>query len=660
MSYPTSDLALYRKGVRDALYDLTEREVADKLWEIGQSIPDIGEQADFFTAVLSDLASIGDGLQPIALANEGKYKWQPVGIHEFITSAYYLNKAEEVFPKVLEELEAMNSGDYQEIVLTGGIGSAKTTCALYTLAYQLYLMSCLNEPHKVFGLDSVSEILIVFQSLNKKTANSSYTRFRMLIGGSQYFQEKFPFDKMLTSQMNFPHRISVVPVSGAESAVIGQNVIGGLIDELNYMSVVEKSKQSVDAGQYDQAVALYNSIARRRMSRFLSHGRMPGVLCLVSSKRYPGQFTDTKEAERAKDIGRTGKSSIYLYDYRVWDVKPEGSFGPERFFVFAGDESRKPRLLQENEEIPPADSHLVVAVPMEFLNEFEKDIINALREIAGVSTLARHPYFVDVESVANAFGQHPSIFSREEVDFIETQLMFYPKHFWRPELPRFAHIDLGITGDSAGLTIGCVSGFRSMKALGFSSSEEEFMPTIRIDGVLEVKPPKHGEILFWKIRDVLVKLRDSGMNIRWVSFDSFQSRDSLQLLKQQGFVVGEFSMDKDTKGYDTLKSCIYTNRLSAPQHIKCRKELVALEKDTKTGKIDHPISGSKDCSDSLAGVVHGLTTRREVWGMFGIPLMQVPNSVQTVAGPKDEKPIPPDDPNYRYDAAKELRRSQAA
>ena len=64
-----------------------------------------------------------------------------------------------------------------------------------------------------------------------------------------------------------------------------------------------------------------------------------------------------------------------------------------------------------------------------------------------------------------------------------------------------------------------------------------------------------------------------------------------------------------------------------PEHARCQTELVSLERDAKTGKIDHPATGSKDIADSLAGVVYGLTMRREVWGMYSVPTMMVPDSV---------------------------------
>lgn len=50
-----------------------------------------------------------------------------------------------------------------------------------------------------------------------------------------------------------------------------------------------------------------------------------------------------------------------------------------------------------------------------------------------------------------------------------------------------------------------------------------------------------------------------------------------------------------------------------PPHAKLQRELLSVEYDLRKGKVDHPAHGSKDVSDALAGVVHGLTNRRAVW-----------------------------------------------
>jgi hypothetical protein len=52
------------------------------------------------------------------------------------------------------------------------------------------------------------------------------------------------------------------------------------------MEVTEKSKK----WQYDQAKVLYEGLDRRRKSRFMIGGKLPGVLCLSSSKRYPASL----------------------------------------------------------------------------------------------------------------------------------------------------------------------------------------------------------------------------------------------------------------------------------------------------------------------------------------------------------------------------------
>ena len=60
-----------------------------------------------------------------------------------------------------------------------------------------------------------------------------------------------------------------------------------------------------------------------------------------------------------------------------------------------------------------------------------------------------------------------------------------------------AHVDLGLTGDSAGVAIGWVEGFAKVPR---SDNTFELMPQINLDLILEVKPPRNGEIEFENIR----------------------------------------------------------------------------------------------------------------------------------------------------------------
>lgn len=627
------------------LVDKLGRDDGKKLWFAGQKIYDLNERAKYYAHIVIQLKAREEGVDvETPLREYAIYKHKPVGIREFLTSPDYLDKGGEIYPAVLDSAEELNNGQYVEAVLTGGIGSGKTTLALYTNVYQLYLLSCMRNPHKVFGLDPSSEILFIFQSITKQLSKGlDYDRYRSMVESSPYFKTHFPFRKDLESELHFPHRIIVRPVSGSDTAAIGQNVIGGLIDELNYMAVVEKSKASVDQGTYDQAVAVYNSIARRRKTRFMERGKMPGILCLVSSKKYPGQFTDVKIEEASRD------KTIFVYDKRVWDIKPESYADKGWFTVFVGDLSRKPRILKPEEEVDDEDRALVVSIPEDYREDFQKDIINALREIAGVSTLARHPFFVETDKIGASFRKdQPSIFAQSVVDFVQTRLTIRKGAFYKPDLPRFVHVDLAISGDSAGLAIGCVTSF---KKISTDTENPAFMPDIRIDGTLQIRPPKNSEILFGKIRDVLFTLRKMDLNIRWVTFDTFQSTDSQQILRQKGFVTGPQSMDLvPCIPYDFLKAAVYDGRVRMPSHEHLQTELVSLEKDTKTAKVDHPPRGSKDVADALAGVVYGLTMRREIWGMYGIPTVMVPSNVSSG---KDNLKMDSQTPTYQGDIEEE-------
>lgn len=574
-----------------------------------------------------------------------RYKRKPVGIREFIESTSYLRESMDnpvpVYPAVMEELEEINTGKYTEVVFTGGIGSGKSTAAIYTTVYQIYLLSCLKDPHRVLNLDRASEIMFIVQNKTLSAAISvDYSRMRMLVDRSPYFKKYFSPDPNLKNEMVFPNRIIVRPVGGSDSAAIGQNVFGGLIDELNFMDTVKDSKRAIggDGGEYDQAVSLYNSLASRRESRFLELGKVPGILCLVSSRRYPGQFTDTKE-EEAKTNPR-----IYVYDKRTWDVKPD-TYSGEVFYVFTGTLSKQPRILEQGEKVLPTERHRVIPVPIEERPAFEREIYTALRDRAGLSTRASFPFFTSVESVAAAFGRTNSILSSSTINFSTEKLHIILKHIRNPSIPRWVHIDLGVTSDCAGVACGYVPGFAKIKSEDDDGIVVETLPNICYDFLLRVVPPVNGEISFSKIRKLLYALMNAGVNIQWVSFDSYESRDSIQILRTRGLGTGIISLDKDPIGYDYLKGAFYDKRLFSPKDDFVQNEILSLEKNAKSGKVDHPPNGSKDVADAMAGVARGLTTMRAVWMYHGVPPYEIPErikalSVKTEASIKDKEDVP--------------------
>ncbi len=556
------------------------------------------------------------------------YHRLPVDIETFIRSDRFLASGDSIYPAVMDELREINSGRYVEAVLTGAIGTGKTTIALLTIAYQLHVLSCLRDPQAFFRLDPGSEIVFAIQSLTAQVAKDvAYRRLRAIVDKSPFFQHHFPCRPTLKSEMVFPHNIIVRPLSSKPTAAIGSNIIGGILDEVNFFPIVERSRRSADGGVFDQALEMYHSIARRRKSRFMEvGGKLPGMLCLVSSKRFPGEFTDQKANEAKHEFDQQGRTGIYVYDRRLWEIKPPGTYGDARFCLFLGDHTRKPYIVDSDLVLSEEDEKLVMEVPEEFRADFKRDMLSAIRDIAGSATFALHPFILNTEAVGKGFNRCPSILNMPLTNFKTVRPGIYTNRIIKPDEPRFAHVDLGLSSDSAGVAVGWVPGFAKVPR---TDNTFQMMPCVAFDFILEVKPPKGDEIMFDDIRKMFVKLKEIGLNLKWISYNSFQSKDSLQLLRHQGFVTGVTSIDKTSEPYDIMKTAFYDGRIEAPRHDKALEEIVRLERDPKTGLIDHAPRFSKDCADAMAGVVYGLTMRREIWVRHSVPMQ---SGVEAIVG----------------------------
>ncbi len=559
-----------------------------------------------------------------------KYHERPVSVEQFLFSRHYMKAFDEsgeriIWPKLVEAIERVCTGGYIQSIWTGAIGTGKSTGALYATAYKLYELLCLKSPHATYELDPSSEILIIFQSLNKDLAvDVDYTRFKAMIDRAPIFATpEFRYDRSIKSEMKFGSRVVCKPVAGTDAGALGQNVIGGILDEISSMAVVKDSRRARDKEMYDQAVALYDSIERRRESRFMEFGDMPGMLCLIGSKKYPDDFLHQKIDEAADN-----PKQIHLYDEVLWSVRPE-RFGKKRFRVFVGDTTRKPRIMEEAEELPESDQYLLRRIPVEYRRQFDRDLLGALRDIAGVANLSIHPFILDRDALAEAFGKTRSVGSRPDVDFQDYNLRLFPQRWAGTEhFPRMVHLDLALSGDSAGLAVGHVRGFKRLRR---SETTDEILPVIRMDLMLEIRPPRAGEIQFEKIRRLLYLLREHGMPIKWASADGWQSIDMLQILASKGVIVGQESTDKNPAIYEVAKGAIYDRRAEFPEHPKCLWEFTRLERDPATGKIDHPIEASKDVSDATATVIYGLSLQAEIWVQFGIDLRHVPDTLLELA-----------------------------
>ncbi len=265
-----------------------------------------------------------------------------VDIEEFCESPDYMAQKGYLRPVIKYELLRLfeNADEYIEVVATGAIGIGKNYFADMALAYMIYLLSCFHNPQMEHGLAPGSSIVFIQQSMTQTLAKKVvFDQFSERLKISPYFTSKFMFDPNVKSELRFPKNIYVLPVGGSDTAAIGMNVYGGIIDELNFMSRTENSIMTKFTGEdeYDQAERLYRQLIRRIKSRFMQRGKVPGKLLLISSVNYPGDFTDRKITESERD------KSIFVMKYSQWEALPAERFCGEKFQLKLEMKSNNPR-----------------------------------------------------------------------------------------------------------------------------------------------------------------------------------------------------------------------------------------------------------------------------------------------------------------------------
>ena len=559
------------------------------------------------------------------------YLYKPVSVRKFVEDEEFLGLEGQVYPTLLNDLEELFNGDYDEAVLAGSIGWGKSTFAEIAMARMIYEVSCFRDPQKALGLMRGSIIAFINISINKDSAKKIvFQGIKSKLQNSKYFSEHFPIVNDKAEELRLAKNVWIFPVASGEQGILGYNVLGGVMDEVNFLDYIENSARAPDGGVYDQAERLQTQLIRRMKSRYMRRGKLPGILLQVSSAAYPDDYTE-RRMEEAKDNPR-----IFCRRYSQWDTPPPDKYCGQTFQISLGDLTNRPQLITcENDLIVCKEKNLeIIDVPIEYKTDFEKNIDSSIRDLAGRPTLSIHPFILYREKVAEAMEKGPKELGLEhpfgkEVTTLQDGATLDPskllvpkykklyenatgeqKHDYKviydnlKQKPRYIHIDLAKTS-MAGFAMGYVKDYTEV--IRRNEEGEEYtqkMPIIVIELMLRIIAPLHGEIQVSHVRSLVHELRSYGYRIGKVTLDQFQSLDTQQQLIQKGINAGELSVDRTPDAYNAYKDALYEDRILMYWYEPAYWETIRLERNEKTGKIDHPKNGSKDVSDAIAGVCH--------------------------------------------------------
>ena len=507
-------------------------------------------------------------------------------------------------------------------------GWGKSFLAKDLVAYMLYKLSMLHNPQYQYELDQGSSIVLILQSRSMRLSKKIlFDPLLSMVASSSYFIKNFPFNKQVTSELQFPKQIYVLPVSGSEMSTLGLDCFGGIMSEINYFDVVSNSKQLTLRGQedttYDQATSAYTNLIQRLKNRFQTFGKIPGLLILDSAVHYPGDFLDKKVKEAEWD------SQIHVVRHAIWDTMAADRFSGKKFLVEIGTLDRNSRIIESRDfALPEAD---VMEVPEEYRSDFERDIESALRDFAGRATGHRRAFMPFKESITDAYTVYEAYYNETtlftEESFIlndyfvgpyEWDLLInkdYMKQIAFDKNASFAmHVDLGISKDCVGLAVGHIQEYKSLPSTSFYSKESNDFtevlnmdaPVICIDGMLQIRPPQGGEIDVDMLRGFMFYLC-SLLNMKIVTMDTYQNVSFIQGLRKLKVRSGPLSTVTTPIPFMEVKSAYIEGRIIHQKHDIYINELLHLEYDPKKQVVNHIASSTKDVADAIAGVVHILT-----------------------------------------------------
>lgn len=489
------------------------------------------------------------------LTHDGFERMPYLSYTEFIDKV--LGIKEDVYQKILEEGEKIIDGivnkKYNEGVALWGIGSGKSFLTSTIGIWFAHYLLCFKNPHKYFGLTNDKPIAIVNMGVNAHQAqNVIFASMKKFVLESLWFQIYQP--EVLMSTIRFPSKgVALYSGNSQETMPIGLNVICGILDEAAWY---------VDTENHSIAENIYNTMKNRIVSRFGNNG----FIFVISAPRYVDDFI-TAHYEQVKD-----NPAIYSSRYKTWEVKDRDKMSKETFIFDTG---------MEKWEVPIDFKTIAIMNPERFMRDF-----------GAVPSLVLEPYDRNPEKLKEMMI----------LDYPEINGQLKPDFTGKEDKDYFIHIDLALKHDACGFAMGHFD--------GFDESEGEKKPKVVIDYIKRITASPGGEIKFSDVRSLIYDLQGRNFRIKKVTFDGFQSADSIQILKTKGIDAEVLSVDRTLSPYDTMKEMLHSNRLILCKFDYLYEEYKRLEL-VKGKKVDHPPKGSKDLTDAVAGVCYNIAKYSE-------------------------------------------------
>lgn len=556
------------------------------------------------------------------------FRDKPPSPKEFTTEKYIGDMAETLFPWLsdyfLDFFDPMKP--YRSGVLTSCIGAGKSTISVLMNAYLAVLFALMHKPYKYYGYAPSTVFTLVYGGWSQKKASELLLEPLLnLLRSSPYFEQcrtwedmikanrmfddsNGPIDKIYwtraspTSELMFSNGLNVKIVSSAGD-ILGQNIIAGTLSELAFFR---------DNGWSDQKISLFFSKLRDRIDSRMKKNYISRFILDSSPNTLESPIDDWIWNVATKDpsikIFSGARWKFFRDDFDINCYNEDGTIKEDwdyNFPMFKGGNGMSPHIIRSEVEYNNTDRIDVVWCPkmgagVSMYDKAEMDPIEFLKDWAGIPSGTADRIFYQSKIIEDVFDNNlrnlymsitaPAEEEPEHLIWNQIRDQFFNKVFdkyyfyYEPHLSRVLSVDQSISGDATCISVSHVERSKDLNENG------EYNKIYVVDFTCVIIP-KGGLINLDAIKFFIYDLINLGnVNIRHVSFDSFQSEAQRQWLRRHGINVDYISVDKTNEPYLNFIDYVFHGRVKCGKNIFLKNNMKSLKMSKrKSGstKIDH-------------------------------------------------------------------------
>lgn len=483
----------------------------------------------------------------------------------------YPRMGEEIHPYWAKPVRMVNFLNVQ-----WGKGGGKDFSVRICQLRVVYLLMCLRSPQKYFGMPEEDWINLLNIAINSEQAEGPF--FRPMV---QTVKRGWFADKVDPTQrsIKFTKNIETISGNSETEGQEGKNLIMGVADEIDGFrtrdQVMDYRKGAREPTNTAEGIL--------RMMRTSGASRFPKThkQIRISFPRYVGSPIQKLTKQSQEHVRDKGKKSNHYFSgpFPTWEVKPGVSKED-----FAADYEEDPIMAAAMYECKPTYSNAPFITNTIALEEcfYKTDVA----PVTPLYILKGNSYDVRYEISNNLVPMAGAIYA--------------------------IHADLATTGDRAGVAMSHVKSYVEHEEPttardGREYTKREFLPELYTDFAfafeadLTATPAREIQIRW--VRELCFELQRRGFRIGKVTYDGYQSTDSIQLLNRAGIESERVSVDLKPDIYLNLRDLMFAGRVKIPFSELLKNEFEGLTRKSN-GKIDHSPIGSKDISDAVAASIH--------------------------------------------------------